>query len=379
MSAPAPFPLIELSGTPRRRGEIHGEVARDRIDLSIQHYTEHMQRLGFGRDRIVETCETFIPVLNDWAPDLVEEMEGIAAGADRTLADIILLNARTEVLQIAEREMGTKDDEPDGCTGAVIMPQASADGHVIHGQNWDWKAVCADTSVVLHVTRDDGPDYLTFTEAGGLARSGMNAAGIAITANYLECDRDYRSIGIPLPFIRRRVLESQHLADAIRIVATTAKSGSNNMMISHSGGEAFNFECAPDEAFVLHPENGIFVHANHWLSQPALAKLRETGLAAVPDSLYRDKRVQRHLEAKLGKLTSQDLKNALFDDFASPYSVCRPPIAKESGNLSATVAMIIMEPAKGQMEIAVLPAQNREFIQYRLTPETSKNLPKAAE
>ena len=39
--------------------------------------------------------------------------------------------------------------------------------------------------------RDDGPDLLTFTEAGALGRSGFNAAGIAITANYLRSDRDY--------------------------------------------------------------------------------------------------------------------------------------------------------------------------------------------
>ena len=40
-------------------------------------------------------------------------------------------------------------------------------------------------------------NILTFAEAGGLARSGFNAAGIAITANYLESDRDYRTIGVP--------------------------------------------------------------------------------------------------------------------------------------------------------------------------------------
>jgi hypothetical protein len=56
--------------------------------------------------------------------------------------------------------------------------------------------------VVVRILRDDGPDLLTFTEAGGLARSGFNSAGIAITANYLESDRDYRELGIPLPFIR---------------------------------------------------------------------------------------------------------------------------------------------------------------------------------
>ena len=43
-------------------------------------------------------------------------------------------------------------------------------------------------------------------------------AGIAITANYLECDRDYRQVGVPLALIRRKVLEQEHLALAMRAV-----------------------------------------------------------------------------------------------------------------------------------------------------------------
>ncbi|MGO4841623.1 hypothetical protein AB4144_56120, partial [Rhizobiaceae sp. 2RAB30] len=49
-----------------------------------------------------------------------------------------------------------------------------------------------------------------------------------------------------------------------------------------------------------------------------------------------------------------------------PFAVCRPPISKDSGNLSATVAMIVFEPAEGVMEIAPLPAINRTFTRYEL-------------
>src|SRR3546814_14277720 len=94
-------------------------------------------------------------------------------------------------------------EDPDGCTGLVALPGATAAGRLIHAQNWDWKAECAETAVVLRIRRDDGPDILTFTEAGALARCGLNAAGIAITAKYLESDRDYGVVGVPLALIRR--------------------------------------------------------------------------------------------------------------------------------------------------------------------------------
>ncbi|RWO27412.1 C45 family peptidase [Mesorhizobium sp.] len=367
MTTVAPFPLVEIEGAPKARGMAYGEQARGRIGASVALYAGQLDRFGFGRDDVARFSEIFLPRLRQWAPDLVEEMEGIASGANLDLSSIVLVNARTEILQLARREKGISDDEPDGCTGAVILPEATRNGRLIHGQNWDWKAECAETSVVLRIRRTDGPDLLTFTEAGGLARSGFNAAGIGITANYLESDRDYREIGIPLPFIRRRALEAQHFADAIKVVATTPKSGSNNMILSTAEGFAVDFECAPDEAFAIYPDDDMIVHANHWQSPVALSKLRETGLRDVPDSLYRDQRVRRRLSARHGDVTIDDLKEALFDDFASPFSVCRPRIRKKGGNLSATVAMIVFEPAAGVMEIAPLPAENREFTRYELT------------
>ena len=361
-----PFPLIEISGPPRERGRMYGEKARDRIHLSAGLYTGQLHKLGFDDADIERLVTLFLPRIRDWAPDLVAEMEGIAEGAVVSLSAVVLVNARTEVLQLARLEAGVSDEEPDGCTGAVLLPEVTRDGTVIHGQNWDWRAECADTSVVLRILRDDGPDILTFTEAGGLARSGFNSAGITITANYLESDRDYREMGIPLPFIRRRALEARHFAMALRVVAITPKSGSNNMMLSTAEGYAVDLECAPDEAFPIYPQDGVIVHANHWQSAVALSKLKETGLPNVPDSLYRDHRVLKVLREGGGKLGVDDLKRAFFDDFAAPFCVCRAPLAKDGGNLSATVAMILCEPAKGVMEIAPLPAINRTFTRYEL-------------
>src|SRR5262249_42355181 len=154
----------------------------------------------------------FVPKMEAYAPDLIEEMRGIAAGADCAFEEIALVNCRTEVLQIGERRAATRAGQ-DGCTGVIVLPEASLDGRLIHAQHWDWTRECVDTAIVLHVRREDGPDLLTFTEAGGLARSGFNAAGLAITANYLESDRDFRALGIPLPLIRRKFLERAHLAD----------------------------------------------------------------------------------------------------------------------------------------------------------------------
>ena len=83
-------------------------------------------------------------------------------------------------------------------------------------------------------------------------------------------------------------------------------------------------------------------------------------------SLYRDLRVRALLEPHIGAITRSEVKDALFDDFESPWSVCRPPRLNTSSNLSASVAMVLMEPELGIMEVAMLPALNRRFTQYNL-------------
>jgi isopenicillin-N N-acyltransferase-like protein len=362
-----PFPLVEVAGPPRERGRQYGEQAAPRIARGIEHYAGQLERLAFDRAAIRGAVQDYLPHIQGFEPAYVDEMRGIADGAGVAFEDVVLLNARTEILKLAARRAAQADaGEADGCTGVVALPETTQGRRVIHAQNWDWKAECAETAVVLSVRRDDGPDLLTFTEAGGLARSGFNAAGIAITANYLECDRDYRTLGVPLALIRRKVLESAHLALAMHAVYATPKSGANNMMVSHAGGVAIDFECAPDETFQVHPDRGLIVHANHWVSPVALAKLRDTGIANTPCTLYRDVRVRELLTPDLGRLTRDSIRTALLDDFATPWSVCRPPRTGLTSTVTATVAMVVMEPALGVMEVAPLPALAPRFTTYRL-------------
>lgn len=368
-----PCPVIELSGAPFERGVSYGRQARSRIVKGVGHYSRQLAAQSIGPAEIRGLVADYLPVIEGFEPSYIEEMKGIAAGAEVPFEDIALLNARTEILKLGSRPdlrarltAALAGDDPDGCTGVVVLPTASSANRLIHAQNWDWKAECAETAVVLRIRSDEGPDILMFTEAGALGRSGLNSAGIAITANYLESNRDYSQVGVPLALIRRKVLEQEHVALAMRAVYVTPKSASNNMIVSHCEGIAIDFECAPDETFQVHPEQGLLVHANHWQSPVALSKLKDTGILNTPDSLYRDIRVRDQLRPQLGRITPDSVKAALFDDFATPWSVCRPPRPSLANNLSATVAMIVMEPAAGTMSVAMLPALNRTFQTFTL-------------
>lgn len=365
--------LIEIAGPPFERGRQYGGQAQPEIHAGIAHYAAQVRDLQLGDADLARVVAAYLPKIEDFAPDYLEEMRGIAAGADVPFHHIVMLNARTEVLKLAVNK-GLRnqlfDVEPDGCTALVVGPRASAEGRLIHAHNWDWKMESAEASIVVRIRNDDKPDILMFAEAGALGRFGFNSVGIAVTANYLESDRDYRTIGVPLALLRRHALEQTHFALALRSAYTTPKSGSNNMVLTHADGLIFNFECAPDETFPVEPRGDVLVHANHWQSPVALAKLQERGILTMPDSLYRERRLRDLVDAKDGSLTVAEVKAALLDDWASPWSICRPPRPSAMSNLSATVVTLVMQPAIGLMEVAVLPALDPTFESYTLEMES---------
>ena len=365
------FPLVEVSGSPYERGHQHGMQAADRVRRSTAIYTRALDQFGFSSGRLRGLVDEFRRQINAFEPAYIEEMQGIADGANVRFDEVLMINARTEIVSQARLAhlAGTKDAEPeaaDACTSAAVLPSRSASGNLLQGQNWDNRVDCADTIIILRVLREDGPDVLTFVEAGGLARYGMNSAGLVLNGNGMSSSRDYTQPGIPLPLIRRKALEQEHYAVALQIVAATPKACSCNVMLGSSLGLSMNLECAPDETFVLVPEDGLLVHANHWNSAVALGKLQETGLLTSPESLYRDQRVRQSLQSAGRLLTMEHLKQAFDDRHASPYSVCRPPRMGGQGYSSSTTATLLMEPATGGMAAARMPCIEPRYATYRI-------------
>jgi len=365
------FPFISVAGNPFERGRQYGVQAAQRVRASAAMYAQTLADLDYSagsREALIRSMERSI---GEFGSHYLDEMRGIAEGSGVAFQDIVMINARTEVLAKAraEKVAAVNEDAGDGCTGALILPDRSATGRLIHGQNWDWRADCAQTGIVLRVRSDDGPDFLTFVEAGGLARSGFNSAGVSITANYLESERDFKQAGVPLSLLRRSVLEQSVFANALKVIATTPKSCSNNVMLGMAEGFGIDLECAPDEAFPIYPgDDQLIVHANHWVSRVARGKLIDTGCENSADSHYRDWRVRKILNRST-LIGRQELKEALFDSFGTPFSVCRPPRPGTRHAMTATVAMVIMEPALGEMEVAPMPALNRTFTRYSLAGE----------
>lgn len=360
------FPLYDIEGDARQCGQQYGRAAGDRIDLSLRTYRAAFERVGLSWERTRALARRFMPVVEAFDAGMLREIEGAAEGAGVPPEDIVALNARSEMLYAFQQLEAT--EPPDGCTGVVVMPSASREGRLIHAQNWDWRVESLELGVVLRIQPAKGPSMLTFAEAGTLARAGLNSAGIAVTGNFIKADNDGRQQGVPLALIRRGILQSELYANALGVVCRTARSISNNMIVTHAEGEAVSLETCPEQVFWQQPEGGILVHANHFKTPAALARVVDRSLETTPDSLYRDRRVTEalHNRRAAGPLGEQDVIDALQDRFGAPRAVCRSPSAGPGGASSATVATIVMDPAARKMRIAPAPFKAHRFTEYSL-------------
>jgi len=119
MTTYAPFPLIEIFGSPRERGRTHGKAAADRLRRGIRMYSESLLKSGVDWRELERRAEAMVPAIERFDPSYVEEMRGIAEGSGEPFAGVVLMNARTEMVVAARKQKEKEQLLPDGCTAAL--------------------------------------------------------------------------------------------------------------------------------------------------------------------------------------------------------------------------------------------------------------------
>ena len=326
----------------------HGTLNRERIQKSMDIYRKAFLELGkLQWNQALRIAKSFVPTIQEYDVEALEEVKGIAEGAGCRIEEIIALNSRTEIMFSA----GKLSTLLDGCTTVCVLPERSATGNTILAQNWDWKPSCEGSAILLEKRMRKGVSSFNFIEAGMVARIGMNSAGIGSAGNYLETDKDGKTPGVPIPFIKRKILSSRHISQAIKAVTNSKRGSSTNYMIGYRQGFAIDIEVTPDELYVLYPQDGLLVHTNHFLSPNF--KAQDISRSRITDTLYRNWRLERILSSKTGKIGVDDLKKAFSDHFGYPYSICRHyDIHSEGLEGIQTNGSIIMDLNSGEIEFA---------------------------
>lgn len=312
--------IVYVEGAPRDRGFSYGSSAKDLIHKNIEIYRVLYRRFaGLEWDNVKAEAEGWIPIIRKYDGEIMDEIEGIAAGAECSVEEIVALNARYEFSITTLSRRNRRE-----CTAFAVTPDSSLIDETILGQNWDFRSRFRETCLILGVRQEgEKPDVLMHLEAGTVGHKGLNSSGLGLCINALLSDRDRVEAGVPLvSVVARKILNSSTMRDAVHAVTRAKRSASINYLIAHSGGEALDLEVTPEDVAVLHPNEGILTHSNNFLS-PNFT-FRDLGKNVFPDSLVRWDRMRRLLISKK-RLNVNSIRAAVSDHFDYPNSICRHP------------------------------------------------------
>ncbi len=371
------LPVLDLGDDPYERGLVHGRELAAAIADNVRTYLARFAASGLDSETARREGHNWIDVTRRQNPEYAEEMRGIADGSDLPLADIVMLNVRYEITfglilkDSREADIATVADGADGCSTFGIMPEASANGHTILGQNWDWLAGVYGRCVVLRVRRENGPDFICLTEAGIVGgKMGVNEHGIGLVENGLVSDHDgTNAYEKPFHMRCREVLNAETFDIALLPIVETRRVCSANFVIGHTDGEIINLETSPDAVSYHYPRDGIVTHSNHFLD-PRHGPSQMERLS--PSTLYRANRLDRLLRKDIGRLDLPRFQTAMSDHFGAPNAICRHPNdSQPAARQTMTNAAVVIDLATRTMHVANGPPCSNEFVALGLEPDAS--------
>ena len=357
------FPVIDAHGSARERGRIHGANARKRVARSVATYARLFAFCGIDWREAQRRGAGFSESIEALGSDLLEEINGIAEGSGRQVNEILALNARTEILPPSfpgdahprwrELDGGNRaNGVPDWgeCTAIAVPRSASATGGTLLAQNWDWLGAQRGALIVLRVRVPDGPTCLTLTEAGMLAKIGLNEHGFGVCLNILRSGADGKHAGTPVHPMLRALLGCRSVAEAIGMTRALSFGASSNVLCADASGDAANLEFSPAGLQVVRGEGGALCHTNHFLSPEG--ERGQTILAPSLSSVPRLRRAQT-LVGNRDRIDVAGLKQILRDESDGLLAICRrpdPSLPVEARIES--VASVVMELAAARMHVA---------------------------
>ncbi len=200
------------------------------------------------------------------APVAAEEIAGIAEGARRPVREIAAINARTELLAVANPSGRVSE-----CSAVVGLPPGRPPVAV---QTWDWYHAMSEHWMHWSIPHPDGRTVETVTEFGMLAKIGVNGYGVGVLLNMLHHVNDQPTedvadddrLGYPVHLASRRILDEATGFDDAVAIATTGPSSASTSLTVVTEWAAASIELFPGGHGAVEPDDGVLVRTNHFVS-----------------------------------------------------------------------------------------------------------------
>jgi len=270
---------LHIEGAPFERGEQHGRLMAEELQQVVEMlagvtYIENGVRWPALRDAAAKLYQGKL------APELVDEMKGIAAGAraagaDVTYRDVLTWNAYEELTGywwpnvVAGKLPDLAAQSRDRCSAFVATGSYTADGRpVIAHNNWNVYNAGRFDNVILDLVPDDG-HRMVMQSAPGFIDSGtdffVTDAGLMGTETTIGGFTSYDPDGVP-EFARARLAMqgADDLDGFVRIMQRGNNGGYANswLLADRESGEIMRFEQGLEYQGIERKDDGYFVGFN---------------------------------------------------------------------------------------------------------------------
>lgn len=342
--------LLTFSGKPRERGKQYGTKFKDAIHSFLDKEIYEVCAKHASRDQLLSYAGQCTKAIQEYAPTITEELEGMAEGAGMKLEEIVLITMHEETA-------GHKDGKlppVQHCTAIGAAPPDTKDGHTYVGQNWDWMASVYGLSQMLLWKRPEGPNLLAYSYPGLWVGAGLNSAGVALCWTW----GDGRGIkgpraGIPAYVLIAQMLYQDTLAGALEEAERAKHAGWFAFVLGDSKGQLATVEATPEKLVIQKPR-GHTARASY--------ACREILGGADDEPLKIHPQCQRMLDLlaeSKGKLDRATLQG-FFGDHKS--TICKHPDGKGGG---FTVDSMLFDCTKLEAHVSRGPGCSGRWQTFR--------------
>lgn len=347
--------VIECSGNHFEIGQQYGSACRENLVASIESlFTDIGTARNASKSEIISVAMKYLPLVEDFDPDLIEMLRGQALGACVSFDEVFTLRCKLELGMYYQHITAL-------CTSFVVTGDATKGGKTIIGQTYD---LGPGTTIELVRNKfEDGLEQLSLVVGCGAGGElPLTSHGLGMALNIMLSPAAEQRLNVPCACVIPKTMRQKRIGDALGIVCSAGRSLLYYAFASGEG-DIIGIETRPDDFNVIQPEKDILVHSNHYLTDRFKRSDNFFGFME-GDSYLRIQRMRRLIEKHYGELTPEMMGEFMADHNDYPRSICKH--TDMGVQLGETLAAVVMVPGEGLMQVACGQPCTHEFLEYRL-------------